>query len=111
MEQTGWSADNLAFGSGGGLLQKMNRDTQRFAFKCSAIKRAGEWHDVYKDPITDSGKVSKRGRLALYLENGVYNTVTGALNYQDELKTVFLNGDLVRSYTIDDVRSNLHGAS
>ncbi len=111
VEQTGWSADNLAFGSGGGLLQKMNRDTQRFAFKCSAIKRAGEWHDVYKDPITDSGKVSKRGRLALYLENGVYNTVTGALNYQDELKTVFLNGDLVRSYTIDDVRSNLHGAS
>lgn len=28
-----WSADNIAFGSGGGLLQKLNRDTQKCAFK------------------------------------------------------------------------------
>src|SRR5262249_21950337 len=32
----GWSADNIAFGSGGGLLQKINRDTLQFAFKCSS---------------------------------------------------------------------------
>ena len=30
-----WSADNLAFGSGGALLQRINRDTQKCAFKCS----------------------------------------------------------------------------
>ena len=34
MQSAGWSADNIAFGSGGGLLQKLNRDTEKFAFKC-----------------------------------------------------------------------------
>lgn len=31
----GFAADNLAFGSGGALLQKLNRDTFKCAFKCS----------------------------------------------------------------------------
>lgn len=57
------SAQNFAFGSGGDLMQKVNRDTLKFAFKCSAIKVNGEWRDVYKDPITDSGKKSIRGRV------------------------------------------------
>jgi hypothetical protein len=29
MAASGWAADNLAFGSGGALLQKLNRDTQK----------------------------------------------------------------------------------
>ena len=28
LKVNGWSADNIAFGSGGGLLQKLNRDTK-----------------------------------------------------------------------------------
>lgn len=35
MKRHKWSADNLAFGSGGALLQKLNRDTQKCAYKCS----------------------------------------------------------------------------
>lgn len=57
------SAQNFAFGSGGDLMQKVNRDTLKFAFKCSAIKINGKWRDVYKDPITDSGKKSIMGRV------------------------------------------------
>ena len=30
-----WSADDVAFGSGGALLQKLHRDTQKCAYKCS----------------------------------------------------------------------------
>ena len=30
---------------------------------------------VYKDPITDPGKKSKKGRLSLELQNGVYKTM------------------------------------
>lgn len=37
MKQEGWSANNLAFGSGGALLQKLDRDTQKCAFKCSSM--------------------------------------------------------------------------
>ncbi len=35
MEKEGWSAENVSFGSGGGLLQKLDRDTQKCAYKCS----------------------------------------------------------------------------
>lgn len=61
----GFSTENVAYGLGGGLLQKVNRDTMKFAMKASAIEIDDIWHDVYKDPITDPGKRSKRGRLML----------------------------------------------
>ena len=35
VEKAGWSTENLVFGSGGALLQKVDRDTQKCAFKCS----------------------------------------------------------------------------
>lgn len=57
------SAENFAFGSGSDLMQNVNRDTCGFAFKCSAIKINNKWHDVYKDPITGSGKKSIAGRI------------------------------------------------
>ena len=41
-----WSADNIGFGSGGGLLQKLNRDTQKCAFKCSSIIVDGAERDA-----------------------------------------------------------------
>jgi nicotinic acid phosphoribosyltransferase len=39
MKKANWAAENLAFGSGGALLQKLNRDTQKCAFKCSEITK------------------------------------------------------------------------
>lgn len=65
LTKQGYSASNIAFGMGGALLQKVDRDTLKFAFKCSAIQQGGKWQDVYKDPVTDHGKRSKRGRLDL----------------------------------------------
>merc|ERR1712176_97577 len=61
----GYAADNMVFGSGGALLQKVNRDTFKCAFKCSEITVKGEVREVFKDPITDKGKASKKGRLTL----------------------------------------------
>lgn len=61
----GFSAENFAFGSGGDLMQNVNRDTCKFAIKCSAIKVNGQWRDVYKDPITDKGKTSLKGRQVI----------------------------------------------
>ena len=63
----GFSAENFAFGSGGDLMQNVNRDTCKFAIKCSAIKVNGQWRDVYKDPITDKGKTSLKGRQVIKL--------------------------------------------
>lgn len=68
LEKAGLSASNIAFGMGGGLLQHVNRDTFKFAMKCSAAEVDGKWIDVYKDPITDSGKRSKKGRLTTVVQ-------------------------------------------
>jgi nicotinamide phosphoribosyltransferase len=108
MKKRGLSADNVAFGMGGELLQKVNRDTQKFAMKASAICINGEWRDVYKDPITDQGKRSKKGRLALIKENGTFKTVLKNQIAADnnQLQTVFKNGKLLVDVTFDQVRKN-----
>lgn len=100
-----WSGDNIAFGSGGGLLQKVNRDTMRCAFKCSAICRDGVWSDVVKDPATDPGKRSKGGRLTLVRDEQGYRTVPrGETLLANELVPVFRDGELLVDQTLADVR-------
>jgi len=101
----GYSIDNLAFGSGGGLLQKLDRDTQRFAFKCCQVRIDGKDFDVYKAPSTDHTKDSKRGDLKLVVDPVTqYKTVT-----QDEpginvLEVFFANGDLHIDDNLNDIR-------
>merc|ERR1719469_1280299 len=76
MKEAKWAADNLAFGSGGALLQKLHRDTQKCAFKCSYAMVKGQGVDVFKDPITDAGKKSKKGKLSLEQnEQGEWTTI------------------------------------
>tara|TARA_Y100000034_G_scaffold122497_1_gene168015 strand:- start:2649 stop:4061 length:1413 start_codon:yes stop_codon:yes gene_type:complete len=104
----GFSAENFVYGMGGGLLQKINRDTQRFAFKCSAQNQSGEWVDIYKDPL-DKTKASKRGRMKLVRDDdGGFHTLTGqdAIddNRDDVLTDVFLNGELKVDHTFSEIR-------
>lgn len=101
----GWSADNIAFGMGGGLLQQLDRDTLKFAMKCSAAQINGEWVDVFKDPITDPGKTSKKGRLALISEHGYYETVPHDGNaWRDALENIYKNGKLLKEWTFAEIR-------
>jgi nicotinamide phosphoribosyltransferase len=109
MEARGLSADNVAFGMGGALLQKVNRDTMRFAMKANAVKVNGEWRDVYKDPVTDREKRSKKGRLAVIeCEPGNYQTIPEAElgSQKNILETVYRNGKLIREFSFDEVREN-----
>ncbi len=91
MKINGYSASNIAFGMGGALLQKVNRDTQKFAYKCSAIQVNGVWQDVYKDPVTDSGKKSKRGIIDLVMRDGEFVTVQRCA-WDSVLQTVYNEG-------------------
>lgn len=111
----GWSADNIAFGMGGALLQQIDRDTQKFAMKCSSAKINGKWVDVQKDPITDSGKKSKAGRVELWKAGGEWISAVdqpkgwfdkGFGSFEQMLEEVFRNGKLVKEYTFDEVRAN-----
>lgn len=105
------SADNVAFGMGGALLQKINRDTMRFAMKASAVCVDGQWRGVYKAPVTDMAKRSKQGRLAVIKNaRGILQTIqeselNGEKNYLD---TVFENGELLKVFDFEKIRSNVN---
>lgn len=109
-EKENYSADNFAFGMGGGLLQKNDRDTQRFAMKCSAAVVDGKVVEVFKDPITDKGKTSKKGFLDLVKVGDKFATVKRQSygDYPDsELKTVFKDGKLLNLTTLSEIRQRL----
>lgn len=91
----GWSADNIAFGMGGALLQKgIDRDTMRFAMKANEAIVDGTARDVYKDPATDHSKRSKTGKQAVV--RTVHNTLQ-AVRYED----------LAATDAVDNTKSNL----
>ncbi|KFD68129.1 hypothetical protein M514_02466 [Trichuris suis] len=108
MKDRGWSAENVSFGTGGALLQRVHRDTLKCAFKCSAVVVDGKMRSVYKEPITDKEKTSKKGRLSLHVVNGIYKTMQGGIGdpKSDLLVTVFENGHLLKEYSLDDIRMN-----
>lgn len=107
----GWSASNIAFGSGGGLLQMFNRDSQKFAFKCCSAEMGNVDVDVCKDPITDPGKKSKVGRLDLIKTENGYETV----RIPDRLEahpdsvmvTYFDMGDILYNTTFEECRTRM----
>lgn len=102
-----YSTSNIAFGMGGGLLQQLDRDTQKWALKCSEITTdAGTTVPVFKDPVTDPGKVSKSGRLSLVIENGEFKSVPAGSTKSDMLQVVFEDGKLLRDMKFSDIRNN-----
>lgn len=120
----GYATDNVAFGMGGALLQRLDRDTQKFALKCSAARVAGQWIDVYKDPVTDKGKQSKRGRMTLlqHREYGGYRTepvppeaesladVRKPMGYDDAMVTIWEDGRIVHDWTFAQVRERANAS-
>ncbi len=111
MHDRGLSIENIAVGMGGGLLQKVDRDTCKYAMKASAVEIDGVWMDVYKDPITDQGKKSKKGVLALVKRDIGFETVRhenlvkGAHGTErNYLRTVYKDGAIVVDDDFESIR-------
>lgn len=105
LKANGFAASTCVFGQGGGLLQKVNRDTIDFAIKCCAQTRDGQTFDIYKEPQGGT-KVSKRGMLKLVKDGDTYITVSESDPRPDVLVTVFQDGVILKEYTFDEVRAN-----
>ncbi len=109
MMSGGWAASNIIFGMGGGLLQKINRDTQCFAFKSSAQCRNGKWHDICKSPI-DITKKSKLGKQYLYRVEGSHGNSYTTTNIENKecniLIPVFGNGKTLNDFDFEEVKHN-----
>ena len=105
----------------------MDRDTQKCAFKvrkenpyyickrfiefsfqcCYAVMSDGQEVEVYKDPVTDPGKLSKKGKLVLVKEDGEFNTIKESEKkpgQDNELVTVYLDGEMVKEWSFAEVR-------
>jgi nicotinamide phosphoribosyltransferase len=122
----GFTADNVIFGSGGALLQKVNRDTFKFAQKASAIlvkkslswdgeSHKTEWIPISKNPVTDPGKKSKAGRMLT-----VRSKVTGEVSTVDQdkpldvefeviMEPIFMNGQLLKEVSLSRIRELANG--
>jgi len=128
MISRGYSTENIAFGSGGWLMQQHDRDTQGWAVKCSSITLdegspidnedgTTTWEpfyvdrDVFKDPITAPGKVSKKGKITTYFNRATEEYESGtigqsSMGYPDIMETVYENGVMVKEYSLEEVREN-----
>jgi nicotinamide phosphoribosyltransferase len=113
MVEEGFSTENIVFGMGGALLQKVDRDTQKFAFKCCSITINGEERDVQKHPlevdkygnIVQSFKTSKKGHLKLVQTANGFETIQNSKDDEgDVMVKVFENGHLLVDYTFDEIR-------
>lgn len=118
--EAGFSLENIAFGMGGGLLQKVNRDTLRWAQKANAISlRYGSssdepiWEAISKVVATDPSKSSKRGRQSVVREDGLLSAARRDQvgRREDLLKPVFRDGELLSNVTFAEVRARAEQAS
>lgn len=93
----GIATENAAFGMGGGLLQKVDRDTMKWAMKASRAVINGQPRDIFKDPVTDPGKRSKAGRWAVVRKANGYEGVRieELAGRENLLRPVFRNGRLL----------------
>lgn len=103
----GFSAENVAFGMGGGLLQRVNRDTMSFATKLSYIIYAdGSSREVMKRPKTDGGKLSLPGILKVRREGGKLWVEPRGVDEivkpeENELKVVYDHGPVENAWSDD----------
>jgi nicotinic acid phosphoribosyltransferase len=112
----GFSAQNVAFGMGSGLLHKLNRDTMSFATKVCHIRYAdGTPRDVMKTPKTDFEKFSLPGRLQVFKVDGAVTTYPSLAHWEDNvietnlLKPVYDCGPIkVEWRTFDEIRERLN---
>ena len=103
---------NIIFGSGGGLLQQITRDTHKFAFKACQITTASQGtYPVFKRTGDKSSKTI--GKMMVVLDsNGDHETIAYDENRLDEnqLQVVYEAGFLIKDFSWEEVRANVQKA-
>ena len=111
LEGASMAACNLVLGVGSFTYQFKSRDSLGFAVKATACKINGELKEIFKQPKTDDGtKNSLKGLIAIYEENGTYvakDCVSEAEEMEGALEPVFVNGSLVKDYSLSEIRERI----
>lgn len=113
LKNKGFASYNVVLGIGSYTYEYVTRDTFGFAMKATYGEVNGEGRAIFKDPKTDDGtKKSAKGLIAVWK-----NDATGQLEYRDnctweeekmgELKTVFLDGKIVKEWSLAEIRAQI----
>lgn len=109
LKAKGFASTNVVFGIGSYTYQHNTRDTFGLALKSTAVRINGEEKPIFKCPKTDDGeKVSQRGRVQVWSDGGHIQWRDDALeNIADLLDDVFLDGQLVRDESLQQIRDRV----
>lgn len=118
LKDKGFASSNIVFGIGSFTYQYVTRDTFSFALKETNVIRNGVEIQVFKDPITDKKheKKSLKGRVVvrrnkdsgeLYVLDHLDKRSAAVYDYVNLLQPIFRDGQLLRNWTFEEVRSNL----
>ncbi|WP_276501788.1 nicotinate phosphoribosyltransferase [Terrimonas pollutisoli] len=105
-------ASQVVFGIGSYTYQYNTRDTFGLAMKATYVEVNGEGREIFKNPVTDDGtKKSATGLLQVKKENGSYilhDKVSWDEEKNNELKTVFKDGKIIKEYSLREIRKIIH---
>jgi nicotinamide phosphoribosyltransferase len=129
LKAKGFASTNIVFGVGSFTYQYNTRDTFGFAMKAtygevmervksqlSAVYEESVGREIYKDPVTDDGtKKSAKGLLRVEYDSHedkfiLIDQCSWAGEAETLLLPVFFDGQLVREYTLDDIRERIKAA-
>lgn len=109
LEKKGFSASNLVLGVGSFTYEYVTRDTFGFAMKATYGEVNGKSMPIFKDPKTDNGlKKSAKGLIKVDCNGNMIDMVSRQEEEEGLLETVFLNGELIKEYTLFDIRNSIN---
>jgi nicotinamide phosphoribosyltransferase len=113
LKEKGFASNTSFLGIGSMTYELRTRDTLGYALKATQSVVNGETREIFKDPVTDGNagfKKSAKGLLRVDLIDGEYvmkDQCTPEEEAGGELKTVFLNGELLIDWTLAEIRERV----
>lgn len=92
LEEKGFASSNIVMGVGSYSYQGNTRDSLGFAIKATSVTQGGVEYPIQKDPKTDPGKKSFRGRVKVVNDKCIDNMSSTGDYSDDELEVMFENG-------------------
>jgi len=104
----GFASTNMVYGIGSYTYQYTTRDTFGFAIKATYGIINGKSVELFKQPKTDNGvKNSAKGLLRVNADLTLSESVTAVEEREGLLETVFLDGKMIKTYTLQEIRDRL----
>lgn len=116
LEKKGFASTNVVLGIGSYSMGYATRDNQGGAIKATYCEVNGIGREIFKDPITDDGvKKSRKGLLRVTYgkadNDEKFIIVDDQMTWEQEktglLTTVFKDGKLMKTITLDEIRAKL----